>query len=205
MVVAGGDTAPGSELATGLRDLEATVHVTTARFESAESAIDAFDAFESIDALVHVPFDEIALVRAAFAAVDEGTWDARGEGLIRSALWSVQAAYRRMVDRGGRIVLVVPVVGLVGGVERVPLATAGEGMRALAKVAARQWGNVGITVNCVAVALDPSDGGPLPPALARRAELAHEVAAVVAFLLSDAAAAVTGVTIPVDGGVVMLP
>jgi NAD(P)-dependent dehydrogenase (short-subunit alcohol dehydrogenase family) len=77
-------------------------------------------------------------------------------------------------------------------------------MRSLAKVAARQWGSAGITVNCVAVAVDPSERGPLPPALGRSVDIRRDVAAAVAMLAGAGARAITGVTIPVDGGVVMM-
>jgi 3-oxoacyl-[acyl-carrier protein] reductase len=204
-IVAGGDTAFGAELAAGLEDAGAAVAVTTSRFASGRAAGTAFTPFAPFTVLVHVPTDAAALERARCAATDEAAWDARGEAVLRSALWSCQGAHGLMVGNGGgRIVLVTPTVGLVGGAERVPLATAAEGMRALAKVAARQWGASGITVNCVAVAVDAVAGGPLPPALGRTIDVRRDVAGAVALLAGEGARAITGVTIPVDGGVVML-
>ena len=201
-IVAGGDTTFGSQLAAGLEDAGATVHVTTGRFESRDDAWAAFTRFAPVDVLVHIPFDDAALTRALLAATAEAEWDARCDAVLRSARWSCQAAHGLMVGRGGgRIVLVTPTAGLVGRAERVALATAGEGMRSLTKVAARQWGTAGITVNCVAVAVDPGDDGPLPPALGRRLDIRRDVGAVVSLLASESA--LTGVTIPVDGGVVM--
>lgn len=195
----------GAELAAGLEDAGAAVVVTTGRFGSSRDALAAFTPFDPFDVLVHVPTDGVALTRAVLVATDEDDWDARCEAVLRSALWSCQAAHSLMSPRAeGRIVLVTPTVGLVGGAQRVPLATAGEGMRALVKVAARQWGGSGITVNCVAVAVDPVEGGPLPPALGRAVDVRRDVAAAVALLSCESARAVTGVTMPVDGGVVMM-
>lgn len=204
MIVAGGDTPLGAELAAGLEDVGAVPHLTTSRFESRSAALAALTPFDPFDVLVHVPIDEVALARATLAATAEDEWEARAEAVLLSALLSCQAAHDLMLPRGaGRIVLVTATAGLVGAAERVPLATAAEGMRALAKVAARQWGTAGITVNCVAVAVDPVVG-PLPPALGRSADGRRDVAAVVALLAGERAGAVTGVTIPVDGGVVMM-
>jgi 3-oxoacyl-[acyl-carrier protein] reductase len=204
-IVAGGDTPLGADLAAGLEAAGGSVGITTGRFASRRDALTAFTPFSPFDLLVHVPTDEAALTRALLSATDEDAWDDRCEAVLRSALWSCQAAHALMVEQGGgSIVLVVPTAGLVGGAERAPFATAGEGMRSLAKVAARQWGSAGITVNCVAVAIDSVDGGPLPPALGRAVDVGRDVAAVVALLASKSARAVTGVTIPVDGGVVML-
>ena len=87
-------------------------------------------------------------------------------------------------------------------------ATAAEGMRSLAKSAARQWGERGITVNCVAPPLGLL-GADTPAAVDRpalgRAPTVEDLAHAIAVLASDAARSITGATIPVDGGVVMLP
>jgi NAD(P)-dependent dehydrogenase (short-subunit alcohol dehydrogenase family) len=84
----------------------------------------------------------------------------------------------------------------------------------MAKSAARQWGEWGLTVNCVAPPVElMAPAGGTPPAglaLAERAlgrgpDRRTDVAPVVALLAADAAHFVTGATIPVDGGSVMAP
>jgi 3-oxoacyl-[acyl-carrier protein] reductase len=163
---------------------------------------------DSFDALVHVP-DRNSAVRTPLTGLDEDEWDARGEALLRAALHDCRRAYDGMHARGGRIVLVTPSVGLVGAEGLAPFAMAVEGMRTLAKAAARQWGALGITANCVAPSLDvfgirhDADGS-VAPALGRIPTLDDLVAVLVA-LLGDAGASVTGTTITVDGGVVMAP
>jgi 3-oxoacyl-[acyl-carrier protein] reductase len=160
----------------------------------------------SIDALVHVP-DRAAAAPGGLVDLDEATWDARGEAVLRDALHACQSAYAAMKGRGGRIVLVTPTVALVGADGRAPYAMACEGIRTLGKVAARQWGADGITANCVAPSLDTfgieHDAlGTVAPALGRTPDIT-DVARVIAALLRDAGAVVTGATIPIDGGVVM--
>jgi len=131
----------------------------------------------------------------------ERDWVARCDVPLRWALEHAQAAREHLLARGGgRLVLVVPSFGLTGSAGLVAEATAAEGVRSLAKSAARQWGAEGITVACVArrvagpeVAL-PS----LPP------PTAAEVADVVAVLLDPRSRAMTGSTVVVDGGTVLL-
>ena len=140
-------------------------------------------------AVVHVGCDGDALIPVSLVDTDEGSWEERCEAVVLDALHRVQEAFSSFEGRGGRIVFVMPSVSLVGAVGLVPLTTALEGVRALAKSAARQWAEHGITVNCVVGDIE------------RR----EEIAGVVDFLAGDAGGAITGQTIVVDGGSVMLP
>ena len=180
-----------------LRELGATV------FEAFD---DAVTASGRIDVVVHVPV--VAPDARSLADTSADEWDARGEAQLRAALLVCQTAFGRLKERGGRIILLTPTAGLVGAAGFVPIATASEGMRSLAKSAARQWGEHGITVNCVAPSLALLGAGVEaavdPPALGRTATV-DDLARTIAVLAGDAAASITGATIPVDGGVVMLP
>jgi len=175
-----------------------------------EAGFDVAPAYPAtFEALVHVPDVTRAAVRTPLSETSEEDWDARGEAVLRDALHACQTAYAAMRRRGGRIVLVTPTIGLVGGDGLAPFAMASEGLRTLAKAAARQWGRVGITANCVAPSLDvlgiPHDvDDPVPLALGRVPGLDGLVAVITA-LLGAAGDAVTGTTLIVDGGVVMAP
>ena len=162
-----------------------------------------------LDGVVHFCTDEAALARAPFESLDASTWDASCEAILRAALETCRLAHARLGRDGGRVVFVTPAASLVGTAGLAPATAALEGVRAMAKSAARQWGAASITVNCVApsVRLFLPD---LPPPLDREAlgrlpDVRAEVAPAVAFLLSDAAAGLTGTTIVVDGGSVMVP
>jgi NAD(P)-dependent dehydrogenase (short-subunit alcohol dehydrogenase family) len=218
VLVTAGDTGIGHAIARGLEDAHATVAVVDGHFASFGQAEAAFaharETAGPLDAVVHAFVDPDALSMQSLAETTETHWDRRCEAMLRAALYCCQAAGRELSARGGRLVLVTPTIALTGAAGLVPYATAVEGMRAMAKSAARQWGECRVTVNCVAppVELLAPAGAPAPTGLAlaaralgREPDPRTDVAPVVALLVADAAHLVTGATIPVDGGVVMAP
>jgi 3-oxoacyl-[acyl-carrier protein] reductase len=213
VIVTGGGSGIGRGIVLGLEDARATVVTVDGPVESRSDAqwafADALAPVGSVDAVVHAAVDSDALVSAALADTDEASWDRRCEAVLRTALWCCQAAASALGPRGGRIVLVTPTVGLTGGAGLSPYATAVEGMRSLAKSAARQWGGQGITVNCVAprIELMGDDGADAPtgPVLHRPLDVRTDIAPVVATFLAERAPLVTGATVVVDGGLVMAP
>jgi NAD(P)-dependent dehydrogenase (short-subunit alcohol dehydrogenase family) len=140
-------------------------------------------------------------------------WRQRVEIPLQKTMACFQASHRRLGAHGGSLVLVLPTLALVGAAGLVPWATVAEGQRSLAKAAARAWGGQGIKVNTVAVPaglLAPwAEGldrpGQPPASLEGAPSLDGQVAAVVASLVSESWAGVTGATVAVDGGVWMTP
>ena len=134
---------------------------------------------------------------------------------------NLTAAYRvaKRATRGmlkarrGRMIFVGSVVGLTGAPGQVNYAASKAGLVGLARSVARELGSRGITANVVAPGYVETD---MTAALteARREEVQRsiplgrtatpeDIAGVVAFLASDAAAYVTGAVVPVDGGIGM--
>jgi NAD(P)-dependent dehydrogenase (short-subunit alcohol dehydrogenase family) len=79
--------------------------------------------------------------------------DALIEAIIGSGLYGtiyfMQAAYPALAKEGGAVINLGSGQGLVGGWGTASYAAAKEGIRALSKVAAREWGKDGIRVNTI--------------------------------------------------------
>ncbi len=138
----------------------------------------------------------------------------------KGALWAMQAVLPHMREQGwGRVVTMGSTVGLTGAPGYGPYAASKEAIRSLTRTAAREWGQYGITVNCICAV---SIAHRLPPAddphraaafdavfkdqpIARDGDPEADIAPVMTFLLSDACRYVTGQTIMVDGGAFMRP
>ncbi|HEY8281931.1 MAG TPA: beta-ketoacyl-ACP reductase [Leifsonia sp.] len=115
--------------------------------------------------------------------------------------------------RFGRIVFISSVVGLYGSAGQVNYAASKAGLVGMARSITRELGARGITANVVSPGFIETDmTAELPEAQqaeykrnipAGRFATPAEVAQVVAFLASDAAAYISGAVIPVDGGLGM--
>jgi len=140
-------------------------------------------------------------------------WDAVLDLNLRGTFLVTKAAMRPMMkQRGGRIVNVASIAGIVGNAGQANYSAAKAGIIGFTKTVAREMASRNITVNAVAPGFVPTDlTDPLPQevkdALLRQIPLGRfgsveDIANAIAFLASDEAAYITGQILVVDGGMV---
>jgi 3-oxoacyl-[acyl-carrier protein] reductase len=115
--------------------------------------------------------------------------------------------------RWGRIINISSVVGSMGNAGQANYSATKAGVEGFSRALAREIGSRGVTVNAVAPGFIDTDMTRELPEAQREALLSQiavgrlgqpeEIAAVVGFLASDAAAYITGETIHVNGGMYM--
>lgn len=147
----------------------------------------------------------------AFPALSEEDWDAVIDTGLKGFFNITQPLVMPLVrmKKGGRIVVMTSVSGVIGNRGQVNYSAAKAGLIGAAKALAVELASRSITVNAVAPGLIDTDmlkELPLDEALKmvpmNRLGKPEEVAAVVAFLMSEGAAYVTRQVIGVNGGIV---
>jgi NAD(P)-dependent dehydrogenase (short-subunit alcohol dehydrogenase family) len=146
--------------------------------------------------------------------MSEEQWDDVIDTNLKAAWRCAKRATPQMMKaRSGRIVFMSSVVGYFGSPGQTNYASSKAGLIGLARSITRELGGRGITANLVApgpVATDMLDAlgeqgaarlVELVPL--KRAAQPEEVAAAVTFLASPEAAYISGVVLPVDGGMAM--
>lgn len=147
------------------------------------------------------------------ASMDDEQWSLVIDVNLTGVFKSARSVGKRMLARGrGSIVLIASVDGLGGHAARSHYAASKHGVAAVAKSLAIEWGRHGVRVNAVApgvvdtpllranIPTDHIEGVMLGRVPLNRLSSGEDQANASLFLLSDAAAYITGIVLPVDGG-----
>jgi 3-oxoacyl-[acyl-carrier protein] reductase len=205
--IAGGLRARGGDVRTAWRN-PATRAVLSDLLDEVR------DDLGGIDVIVHLWAHPDATVPAEVEAMSDEHWAGACEATLDAAYRLAQAAHPHLSSSRGRLVFVVPAIGMGGAPGYAAYTAASEGVRALAKGIAKTWGKHGVTVNTLAISAAHALGAPSaedaargqslsPPALGGAGDPADDLAPVIALLADDDAHFVTGSTLVLDGGVWM--
>lgn len=210
LAVVVGDGVLAADLADGLRSrdfraVQLAVRDGGTRTFFAESLGRIADEHGGIDLLVHAHVHPLALRAVEIDELTERHWADACESTLDAAYRVAQAAHPHLTASQGRLVYVVPTIGLTGAAGLAPFAAASEGIRALAKGIAKTWGKHAVTVNSIAYALsgdaETTKHSLVPPALGGTGDVETDLAPVIALLASPDAHFVTGSTLVLDGGI----
>lgn len=144
----------------------------------------------------------------------DAEWDSVLDTNLKSVFRMSKLVMRGMMKaRTGRIINITSVVGSSGNPGQANYAAAKAGVAGMSRALAQELGSRNITVNCVAPGFIDTDMTKELPDAQREAlqgKIAlgrlgkpEEIAAVVGFLATPAAAYVTGATMHVNGGMYM--
>lgn len=132
------------------------------------------------------------------------TWDRMYEINLRTAVVASQAALPHLLERaGGRIVNVGALASVKAGTGMGAYAASKAGVARFTEALAEELKDTGITVNAVLPSIidTPANRKDMPDADPTRWVTPQALAAVIAFLLSDESAPITGACLPVAGRV----
>lgn len=171
-------------------------------------------------------FGELAASRADILVNNAGTirrapsaehplewWDEVLDVNLRNQFVLTQSIGRGMLERGhGRVIFTASLLSFQGGINVPGYTAAKSGVAGLVRALSNEWSAAGVTVNALAPGYIATDNTAALRADQERTQAILEripagrwgrpedLQGATVFLASDAAAYVTGVTLPVDGG-----
>ncbi len=174
-----------------------------------------FEEIESVYGVVQVLVNNAGITQdGLLMRMDDAAWDSVIDVNLTAIYRMSKRAMRGMMKaRYGRIINISSVVAQMGNAGQTNYATAKAGMEGFTRSLAREIGSRQVTVNCVAPGLIETDmtdelderliNAMLDAVPLGRLGQPDDVAAAVSFLASDAAGYITGVVMPVNGGMYM--
>ncbi|MFM7272153.1 MAG: 3-oxoacyl-ACP reductase FabG [Actinomycetes bacterium] len=211
----GGDDAGAEATAAAVRSTGADALPIRARVGEVAEVEAAFERIEDAFGPVELLVNNAGITRdGLLARMSDEQWDEVIRVNLTGAFQTIRRATPRMMRaRFGRIVNVSSVGGHLGGAGQANYSAAKAGLLGLTRSVAREYASRGITCNVVApgpivTSMTEGLGEEWMANTAQHVPLGRfgtpeECAATIAFLCSDEAGYITGVLLPVDGGLGM--
>jgi len=209
------DLGTAQNTASRIKDLGRRSLGIKADVSSAEDVSAMFASFLAEFGRIDILVNNAGITRdGLIVRMKDADWDSVLSVNLKSAFLCCREAARPMLKaRGGKIVNIASVVGLMGNAGQVNYSASKAGLIGLTKTLAREFASRSITVNAVAPgfiqtamtdALSHDDKERLTGRIPmQRLGMPVDVANAVVFLVSGLAEYITGQVLTVDGGLVM--
>lgn len=195
-------------------DIQADIGTAEGNRDMVQGVIDRFGRLDIL--VLNAGVQHVSPIRD----LDEKQWDRLHNVMLKGPYLSLRAAWDRLVESGGRVVVISSTSGIAAEIDKSPYVSAKAGVLGLVREAALEGGRDGIAINAVAPGWmrTPMAEAQLEAAVSRgityeqalesmlsrqpikRFVETSEVAAAVRFLAGPAASGITGVCLPVDLG-----
>lgn len=196
-------------------------HCDVANRGETVAAVDAAVAeLGGLDALVNIAGVERT---APAETIDDAHWDLMFEVNARGTMNTNQAAFPHLKERGGRIVNFGSGAGVRGMPGGAAYSASKGAVLAWSRTVAQEWARYGITVNAMApgiwtpmydahrARMNPEELAAHDATMRERVPIGgklgdpdRDLAPVMVFMVSEGARFVTGQTLPVDGGMLII-
>jgi len=204
------------ETANEIKKIGGTSHTVLCNLSDAQSVEELFPKAEALCEKIDIVVNNAGITRDGLAMrMKDEDWQAVIDVNLTSSFRICRAALKAMMRRRyGRIINISSIVGTMGNAGQANYCASKAALIGMSKAFAQEAASRGITVNCIAPGFIESPMTNDLPEAVRTKMLGNipagaygkpsDVAATVAFLASAESSYITGQTLHVNGGMIMV-